>query len=62
VGSTSFADVPPDFWAAPWIEQLFRDGISNGCALSPRRYCPSSDVTRAEAAGFVAKTFNLPLP
>jgi hypothetical protein len=62
VGSTSFADVPPDFWAAPWIEQLFRDGISNGCALSPRRYCPSSDVTRAEAAGFIAKTFNLPLP
>ncbi len=62
VSSLSFADVPPDFWAAPWIEQLFRDGISNGCSASPRQYCPSNNVSRAEAAAFVAKTFSLNLP
>ncbi len=61
-GGTSFADVPADYWAAPWIEQLFSEGITTGCALSPRRYCPSSAVTRAEAAGFIARTFNLTLP
>jgi len=62
VGSPSFADVPAGFWAAPWIEQLYQDGGTNGCAASPLRYCLSNSVTRAEAAGFIAKTFNLPLP
>jgi len=58
----SFADVAADFWAAPWIEQLRVEGITNGCAVSPLRFCPSSPVTRAEMAGFIVKAFNLALP
>jgi hypothetical protein len=58
----SFADVDPNFWALPWIEQLRVEGITNGCAVSPLRFCPSSPVTRAEMAGFIVKAFNLALP
>jgi len=58
----SFADVASDFWATAWIEQLLAEGITNGCALSPLRFCPNSPVTRAEMAGFIVKAFNLPLP
>ncbi|HEY9420299.1 MAG TPA: PQQ-dependent sugar dehydrogenase [Thermoanaerobaculia bacterium] len=51
-----FADVPTTYWAAPWIEQLYADGITTGCASSPRRYCPEGQVTRAEMAVFLLRT------
>ena len=57
---TVFSDVPADYWAAPWIEQLAAEGITNGCA--PGSYCPTNTVTRAETAAFLVRTFNLPLP
>lgn len=50
-----FSDVALNHWAAPWIEQLYNDGITNGCATSPLRYCPSSNVTRAEMAAFLLR-------
>jgi glucose/arabinose dehydrogenase len=50
-----FADVPASHWAAPWIEQLYHDGITQGCATSPLRYCPDSSVTRAEMAIFLLR-------
>jgi len=57
-----FADVPATYWAAGYIEQLYRDGITSGCGDSPRVFCPSANVTRAEAAVFLTRTFHLPLP
>ena len=48
-----FADVPPDYWASGWIEQLFHDAITLGCAVAPLRYCPESPVNRAEMAVFI---------
>jgi trimeric autotransporter adhesin len=57
---TVFADVPASYWAAPWIEQLAAEGITNGCAAGS--YCPGSAVTRAETAVFLTRTFNLTLP
>ena len=53
-----FLDVPTDFWAAPWIEQLANEGITGGCGNG--NYCPTSPVSRAEMAVFLVKTFNLP--
>lgn len=53
VGTSSFADVPAGHWAINWIEQLFGDGFTNGCALNPRRFCPDSSVSRAEMAKFL---------
>ncbi len=57
-GSTGFNDVAVDYWAAPFIKQLVADGITSGCGNS--NYCPDSNVTRAQMAIFLVKTFNLP--
>jgi uncharacterized protein YjiK len=55
-----FQDVPTDYWAAAWIEQLAAEGITGGCSVSPSRYCPTTAVSRDQMAVFLVKTFNLP--
>ncbi len=55
-----FVDLPADYWAAPWIEQLYQDGITTGCSLSPLRFCPEGKTTRAEMAVFLGRTFDIP--
>ena len=50
-----FADVPPSYWAAGYIEQLYADGITTGCAANPLRFCPGDNVTRAEMALFLLR-------
>jgi hypothetical protein len=55
-----FADVPSDLpseiqWMSPWIEQLYREGITTGCAANPLQYCPQRNVTRAEMAVFLLR-------
>lgn len=55
-----FSDVPVFFWAASWIEQLYRDGITAGCQASPARlFCPGQTTTRAEVAVFLVRAFHL---
>jgi len=56
--STGFNDVPVTQWAAAWIKQLAAEGITTGC--SGGNYCPDNNVTRAEMAVFLVRTFNLP--
>ncbi|MBI5841032.1 MAG: S-layer homology domain-containing protein, partial [Chloroflexi bacterium] len=56
--STGFNDVPITHWAAAWIKQLGIEGISSGCGGG--YYCPESNVTRAQMAGLLVRTFNLP--
>ncbi len=53
-----FTDVPTSYWAAKWIEQLSREGITGGCGAGT--YCPEDSVTRAQMAVFLVKTFSLP--
>jgi len=53
-----FTDVPVGYWADKWIEQLASEGITGGCGAGI--YCPDADVTRAQMAVFLVKTFNLP--
>lgn len=55
-----FSDVPTSHWAAAWIEQLYRDGITTGCATAPLRYCPESSTTRAHTAVLLGRTFDVP--
>jgi hypothetical protein len=58
-----FTDVPTSYWDASWIEQLYAEEITGGCNSSPLSYCPENQVTRAEMAVFLVKTFSLePLP
>ena len=59
---TVFVDVPASYWAANTIEKLYVDGLTKGCSAEPRAYCPEQPVTREQMAGFLSKTFNLPLP
>lgn len=54
-----FADVPTGYWAAAWIEQLAREGVTSGCSSSPKNYCPGSQVTRDQMAAFLVRAFQL---
>ncbi len=53
-----FTDVPMDHLMAAWIEQLAAEGITGGCGAGV--YCPDGNVTRAQMAVFLVRTFNLP--
>ena len=55
-----FQDVPLNHWAAAWIEQLAAEGITSGCSVTPKLYCPTTPVTRDQMAVFLVKNFNLP--
>jgi hypothetical protein len=55
-----FADVPTEYWAASWVEQLFYDDIARGCGDG--NFCPDADVTRDQMAVFLQRIFDLPLP
>jgi hypothetical protein len=46
---------------ADYIEQLYRDGVVNGCAANPLRYCPNDIVNRAQMAKFIAIALDLPI-
>ncbi|HKV06937.1 MAG TPA: ELWxxDGT repeat protein [Thermoanaerobaculia bacterium] len=52
---TRFEDVPASHPAAAWIEQLARDGLTQGCSLNPPLFCPASFVSRAEMAVFLLR-------
>jgi streptogramin lyase len=49
----SFADVPTSHQFYRFVENLFHNGVTGGCA--PGEYCPSSSVTRAQMAVFLLK-------
>ncbi|HET9212801.1 MAG TPA: S8 family serine peptidase [Thermoanaerobaculia bacterium] len=50
---TVFADTPRGYWAKKWIESLYRNGVTGGCVLSPRQYCPEVGMTRGLMATFL---------
>jgi hypothetical protein len=54
-----FEDVPPDHWAAGWIEQMVRDDLSEGC--SSTYFCPDELVSRAQMAVILGKAKYWPL-
>jgi len=55
-----FDDVPSTHWAAPYIEQLRRDGIVvNGCNGSRTSFCPTKTLNRAVAAVLLSRAFDL---
>lgn len=50
-----FSDVPAADPDAPWIEQLYADGNTAGCATGPLRYCPEDTVNRDQMAVFLER-------
>jgi hypothetical protein len=59
-----FVDMPVagKEWMEPWVDELYREGISTGCGTSPLIYCPETAVTRKAMAAFIVRAFNLPMP
>lgn len=49
----SFADVPADYWAYPFISELSRRGIISG--FTDNRFQPDQSVTRTEYAALVSE-------
>jgi S-layer homology domain len=52
---TLFADVPASHPDAAYIEQLYNEGLTGGCATNPLSFCPSNNVSRAEMATFLLR-------
>ena len=52
--NTGFADVPTNYWAAPWIKELAAEGITGGCGGG--NYCPTYPVTRDQMAVFLLRS------
>jgi hypothetical protein len=40
---------------APWIEQIYHEGITAGCQTSPPLYCPLDAVSREQIAVYLLK-------
>jgi S-layer family protein len=55
-----FSDVACPSLFADWIEQLYAENVTGGCATGPLRYCPTNPNTRGQMAVFLTKTFDLP--
>ncbi|MDP2345205.1 MAG: N-acetylmuramoyl-L-alanine amidase [Deltaproteobacteria bacterium] len=53
----TFSDVPLNHWASGAIERLAQRNDVSGCRSNPRAFCPSDDVTRAQAASMIAKAY-----
>ena len=45
----------------PYVEELYRRQVVNGCAANPLRYCPADPVTREQMSKFLTLTFALEL-
>ncbi len=58
--SPTFADVASTFWGFGWIESLWTDGFTAGCATSPLAFCPDRQHTRAEGSVFFLRIRNGP--
>jgi uncharacterized repeat protein (TIGR01451 family) len=56
---TLFGDVPSEYFAAAYIEDLYNRGITGGCQSSPLLYCPATSVTRGQMSVFLTRTFSL---
>ncbi len=56
-----FSDVPVagKEWMQPWIEAFYNAGITTGCGVSPLRFCPENQTTRAEMAVFIDRAYGL---
>jgi hypothetical protein len=65
LGLTDFTDV--GFTDIGSLNQTFKDsinavanaGITSGCSVDPKKYCPSSSVTRGQMSVFIVKGYGL---
>ncbi len=59
ISRTRFNDVDAASFFAPFIERMAELGITTGCS-DGSSFCPDRQVTRAEMAVFLSRSYNLP--
>ena len=59
IAESRFSDVDPDTWWAPYVERLAELEVTAGCGTDPPRFCPHTQVSRAQMATFLARAFDL---
>jgi hypothetical protein len=62
---TLFADMTdPGFYATPWAEQAYKEGIITNCGMSggKPKFCPKTLVSRGLAAYMIVRAKNLSMP
>ena len=59
ISQSSFHDVDPGSFHAPFIERLVDLGITTGCG-DGSTFCPDAEVTRAQMAAFISRAWALP--
>jgi hypothetical protein len=42
----------PGLWAEPWAEAIINKGLSAGCSLNPKKYCPWDQLPREQVVIF----------
>jgi hypothetical protein len=57
--SATFIDVPTTHPFFPFIEEMAKRGITQGCATTPPQYCPANLVNREQMAAFLVRAFDL---
>jgi hypothetical protein len=62
VNRQSFEDVPVGHWSHKYVEDLFARNMTTGCTVTPRRFCPTAPVSRAELAVFILRVLNIVPP
>lgn len=62
VDRVTFDDVPLGHWSHKYVEDLFSRKITTGCQVNPRKFCPFSNVSRAELAVFVIRALDITPP
>jgi hypothetical protein len=58
----TFEDVPTSWFSYPFIEDFVTRGITAGCSITPRLYCPGSLVTREQMAIFIERALGVVTP
>ena len=60
VSSVRFTDVDPKVWWGPHVERLADLNVTLGCTEDPDKYCPDTEVARAQMATLLKRAFGLP--
>ena len=52
-----FDDVPPGAFAYDFINEIYNQGVTGGCSVVPKLYCPDGLVNRGQMAAFIVRAF-----
>jgi len=54
-GTSLFTDIDPTNPFCRHVQYIFSTGVTNGCVMTPRMFCPNDNVTRGQMALFIGR-------